>query len=286
MTFDNFLAEIKSDLSKWDSAGLLDELTILNQVNRALNRFNTLPTETYQKVFHVHNGRVQLPTGFKKLQMAVKCEPFVFECPKGRDILIDTFFWKETSKISGEWNQCNECDIDYKEECVTEKIYLHTNEDPVKFYYNNPEILTLTPGVNKTFCSESCPNLYADSPWEINIVGDEQKVLQANFSEGSIFCEYLALAHDEKGFPLIPSTSTGYLETFVEYSVKRKIMENILFNGDAEPGDGAADILQYMKAEERNYFSLAMTELKFKGIHYQFNEYELACRREFDIFNY
>ncbi len=287
MDFNSFLAEIKNDLQKWDSASLIDDLTVLNQVNRALNRFNTLPAETYQKVFHVHNGRVTLPAGFKKLQVAIKCEPFQVECPKGKDILLDTYFWKATSKISGEWNECTECDVEFKEECVTEKIYLHTSPDPVKFHYNNPQILTLTPGVNKSYCTEGCPNLYAECPYEINIVGGaEGKVLQANFQEGNIFVEYLALPHDDEGFPIIPETSTMYLESYVEYSTKKKIMENILFNGDSEPGDGASEILQYVKAEERNYFSLAMTELKFKGLNFGIQEYVQGYRKEFDVFNY
>ena len=287
MTFETFLAEIRNDLQKFNSAGLLDELTILNQVNRSLNRFNTLPTDTYQRVFHVHNGRVALPTGFKKLQLAIKCDPYQMEHPKGRDILLDTFFWKATSKISGEWNQCTECDITFKEECVTEKFYLHTSPDPVKFHYNNPQILTLTPGINKSYCTEGCPNIYADCPYEINIVGGaEQKMLQANFQEGNIFVEYLALPHDEQGFPIIPETSTMYLESYVEYAVKRKIMENIFSNGDYESSDGVGDLLSYFKAEERNFFSLAMTELKFNGLSFGIESYVQAYRREFDVFNY
>ena len=57
MKFSEFLAEIKSSMKQYDSANLIDDISVHNWVVDALKRFGNLPTIQIEKVLEVKNKK-------------------------------------------------------------------------------------------------------------------------------------------------------------------------------------------------------------------------------------
>ena len=93
MKFEEFYSEIVSSMKQYDSANLIDKVSIYNWIEDALKRFGNLPTIQIEKVLEVKNKKASLPSGFKSLKVALKCEPHSYECTEeGKDILQNTYF--------------------------------------------------------------------------------------------------------------------------------------------------------------------------------------------------
>lgn len=116
--------------------------------------------------------------------------------------------------------------------------------------------------MKKEYCAPGCKNLQSSlthsAPHEINIVGNK---IQTNFKRGVIYIQYNALPSDEDGDLYIPDVVN--LQEYLMYFVKRKILEGIWMNDDDV---NLVNKLQYIKQQEREYFGLAMTTVKFEGL--------------------
>ena len=73
--------------------------------------------------------------------------------------------------------------------------------------------------------------------------------------------QYNALPTDDKGDIYIPDFTQ--LQEYLMYYVKRKILENLWVNDDDV---NLVNKLQYIKQQEREYFGLAMTQVKFESL--------------------
>ena len=76
MTFTEFYNDrIISSLQSYESAGLIDEMSVYDWVVRALKRFGTLNSVLQEEVLTIKNNQATLPQNFIKLKLAVKCTP-------------------------------------------------------------------------------------------------------------------------------------------------------------------------------------------------------------------
>lgn len=282
MKFSEFLAEIKSSMKQYDSANLIDDVSVHNWMVDALRRFGDLPTMQIEKVLEVQNKKAKLPSGFKSLKLAIKCEPYGYDTDdKGRDILQNTYFYKTIETSESNWDFCNPCPIEEKESCIVEKLYFH-NGSKANLYYKNPQWLKLTSYLKRDICTKDCPNLkIKSSKYEISI---NNKTLYTNFSKGSVYMIYNGFEEDEEGFVIIPDTNQGYLKTYIEYFVKRRIIEDIIGNSDNSTNE--MTLYQMYQSQEMQYFSLAKTELKFKDIEIGLKNYRNKIKKEFTIYNF
>lgn len=256
MTFQELLADIKSTLKSYDSVGLIDDISVYDWYLQALKEFGTLPFELYEEVLEIKNGQAELPEGFRKLVLALKCEPFTYKT-KHKDHLQQSRFWKERHEKSILWENCTPCDITECEKTIVEKYYYREYE--CDYYYKNPTLLRLTQGINRKMCTSDCQNLRVkESPFEINII--KGKTLQTNFTEGNVFLRYRGFEVDEEGFVEVPETFNGYLERYITDYTKSKVMENIIANGDYTGGEQT--LLGIYRQDARDNKVKAMTELK------------------------
>ena len=259
MTFQELLSDIKSTFRSYDAAGLIDELSVYNWYLSCLREFGALPLETFEEVLEVRNGQAKLPDGFRKLILALKCEPFVYKT-KHKDHLQDTRFWKVRHEKSALWSSCEDCCIEEREDFIVEKFFYREYES--EYYYKNPILLRLVPGINRKMCTTDCKNFsIKNSPYEINIL--KGKTLQANFDTGNIFIRYKGFEEDEDGFIEIPETYNGYLEEYITNEIKSNILEDVIANGDAVTNE--ATLLGYYAQKARDNKVKAMTELKAKN---------------------
>lgn len=282
MKFSEFFAEIKSSLKQYDSANLIDETDVYNWMIQGMKRFGNLPTIQVEKSLEVKNRKVALPEGFKSLKMALKCEPDRFECDeKAQDVLQQYYFYKTWETNQTEYSICEPCESTEKQTCVVEKVYFH-NGGKAHFYYKQPEWLKLISYTKKDVDLTGCLNLQVkNSPYEISI---NNKTLYTNFNSGVIYMIYNGYPEDDEGFVEIPETDNGNLETFLQYYVKRNIVEQILGNSDNTTNE--AQLYQLFQSQEQQYFSLAKTELKFKNIGIGLKNYANKIKREFKVYNF
>lgn len=262
MTFDQFSAELKRDLSQYYESGLIDDPSVLRWVMSGLKKFGATIMPYQETVVEVNNGRANLPENFYSLKHALKCDTDFIECSKDTEkILVKSLFWTDVQIKQKQWNiKTEECTNQQIEEyTIREKTYI----DGAAFtkFYKNPTELKLSSNFKKSLCDNDCLNKYrSSSPHEINIIGT---TLYTNFKQGEVYLKYKGLELDDRGIVMIPETPKGELETYLMYFVKRNIFEIVMTNGD---DTNVANLFKYYLDAERQQLGLALTEAKFLGV--------------------
>jgi len=263
-TLKNIIAEVRTELVQYESAGMLDEISLTNWARRALKGFGNLVTTLQEKTVDVKNSRAKLPEDFYSLYAAAKCEPYRIQMIKGDETeLIDSLFVTIRTESNPVWdNQSNKFqDGEYTK--IVEKTYLRGGTVEADLYYHSPKLLRLTRGIKKESCHSQCKNLSKEltysSPYEINILGD---YIQTNFSEGFIYLQFFALEKDEEGEIIIPELSTDQLVEYLTYHLKRKALEAIWISDD----DTIQNKIQWMLQLENDAKLKAMSDAKMESI--------------------
>jgi hypothetical protein len=285
MLFNEFLADIKSSMKQYASAGLIDDLSVHNWIIEGLNNFNILPTIKVEAVINVKDNSAKLPAGFKTLYSAIKCEPYVctIEKEESKDVLQDFYFYKVRELKNTDWNFCDPCELEETESCVVEKVYLH-NGTKANFYYNNVQDLKLklTPHVKRTKCDKDCVNFSVyDAPNEISI---QNKTIYTNFKEGSIFMVYNGYEEDEEGFIIIPETEEGHLNKYLQAYVKKQIIFELLTNSDNTTNEQF--LFGVLERDETIFFAKASGEMKMKRVLGSIDNYKKKIKRQFSVYDF
>lgn len=259
MTFTEFYNDrIISSLQSYESAGLIDEMSVYDWVVRALKRFGTLNSVLQEEVLTIKNNQATLPQNFIKLKLAVKCTPSKYFVDKVDDSLQQSRWWIERHEIGSDWGDCDtHCPTETTEKKIIEKLYYKGNS--VTYFYNEPIVLKVIEGVKKKQCTSDCINLKSNSSYSVSIMNGGRK-LQTNFNTDKIFIQYYGYEIGDDDLIEIPDTNQGHLIDYLEYFCKSKIMENIIGNGDNTKNE--VQMMQLYQMKERDMFSLAMTDAK------------------------
>lgn len=253
MDSKTFIAEIKSDLSRYDQAGMIDEISIYGWMEDALKKFGKLICVLTDTVLPVNNGTACLPSDFYSFRLAYKCEPIGYTTKAETSDLQGEFAWIERTERGFRWNSCDECCKEEYESVITEKLYIKNKE--VDFHYHSPKLLNLGPTIRKNIKYDKCPfDPYSKD--EINI--DSSRIF-ANFDSGFLYLRYYAIPKSEDETPMIPDTELGDLQQYVFCYVKRCIFEKLFANGD-DPN--VVNKLQYYMSQEPVLLRKAQGELK------------------------
>lgn len=271
MKIDSLIAEIEKSMSQYKTAGLIDKADLYRWTNLALKNFGQSICTLTEKVVQVKDGKAFLPEGFHSLHFAAHCSPKGYYVSNNhRPGIISSNIWRERVERKLEWDSCEPCCTTESETIISEDIYLDDNL--ITFYYQNPVVLKLGKAFKKDLCTNECKNrLVKESPYEINIVGT---TLQANFNNGYIYIQYYGLEQDEKGLPLIPDTPKRKVEVYIEYHLKKKLLEQLLLNGDDV---NLINMLSYYSQQERIEYPLAMSDAKFQTLNY--NSYKKLAQQ-------
>lgn len=274
MTFHEFLAEIKTQLSQYFESGLIDDASVLKWVKQGLKKFGATIMVDQETIIEIEKSKGQVPDNFYSLVHAVKLNKDFIECRPGtEDTLVKSLFWTDVQLKKKQWDiKTGECiDESIEETTYREKTYI--NKTAFIKHYNNPEELRLSKAFKKSICASSCLNKYrSNSPFEINISGT---TLRTNFPSGDVYIRYKGLELDEDGIVIIPDTPKGELETYLTYFVKRNILEIATANRD----DSAVTLFKYYQSMEGPQLLLALTEVKFMGLTPQ-SMYKLKGRNQ------
>lgn len=244
-------AEVRNAFKSYDEAGLIDPIDLRTWLHGEIKRFGTNITVETDDIIEVKNGKATLPKDFWTLKEVWKYELSHYCMEEDSPRII-----KASGKdhlLSVDCN-CNENSGNY----TTERVYYKESE--ILVYYNNPQLLRLAPGFNRRAVTKDCINLpHRIQKRDKNQVRLLNQTLHTEFPNGFLYIIYRALPMDEEGNIIIPETQHDRLRIFLEYHLKRKLIESWLFNND-DPN--LINKLQYIKAEENEALELAMTESK------------------------
>jgi hypothetical protein len=259
------IAEVKSDLSKYADASLLDEDSMYRDIILGMKRFGNDIMELHETMVEVEEGFATLPDNFYSLYLAALCSPRGFAPTCDTEVefhdLQSSHFYVERTKYTNKWNECDSCGCEDLSENVIRENLFFKKKKVAEFYYDQPQLLSLGKTFNKNNCHSKCRNkLVKDNPNQIVIVKFR---LQANFNEGDIYLQYYGLPLDENGNIDIPESKNGHLEEYLEYRLKRKAAERLIGNNDAT---GLQNLYQVYRGEEQVNLKNASNELKMRSI--------------------
>lgn len=261
MNREYLIEEIKSDLSKYDDAGLIDEQSLNRDIIKGLRRFGNDVCTLQEDVIEVINSKAILPESFFSLYVAYHCVPYGYDGTKvTRPGEVSSDFFIERTENNSKWNSCDPCCVETEEKIITERVFVNMDTS-VDFYYNNPLPMKLGKSFNKKNIHNKCRNkLIQESPYEIVI---NNLTVHTNFKEGSIYLQYYGLPTDEEGEIDIPDTANGHLDTYLEYFLKRRTAERLIGNNDAV---GLTNLYTIYNQQEQISLRNASNELKMKSL--------------------
>lgn len=261
INIDDIIEEVVSDLRKYDDAGLIDKNKVYRDIILGLKRFGNDICILNESVIEVKESNAIIPNGFFSLYAAYLCKPNYY---KHKNIEINhlqsSFFFRERTEFSTDWNECSSCCENKSEKVIRENLYF--NEGSVEFVYKQPQLLSLGKSFNKNNCHSNCRNLVIkDNPNEITI---NNNILSANFTSGYIYLLYYGLPLDDDGNIDIPESKNGFLETYLEYYSKRRLAERLISNNDAI---GLSQMYSIFRQEEQLALRTASNNLKMSRIN-------------------
>lgn len=266
MSLEEFIAEIETDLSSYAESGDIDRISIKRWVTNELKRFGNDILETGEEVLKVENSSTTLPKTFKSLILALKVDVGGYECEGDKNLIEDSYIYKQYIQnpayfLDSTGQYQTTCDS----KIITEKITIK-NTNSLNVHYNNPKFLSVVKGIKNTGvidpkCLNINPHIRNNAKYEISITGNQ---INTNFREGHIYIKYNMLPTDEEGELMIPETRNGFLEKYLEFYVKSRIVENLIAN-NRNP-QAIAQLLQLYKQETQNHLPLALRESKFTGL--------------------
>lgn len=228
---DAIITQVKSDLSKYDDSGLINEDTLYREIVLAMKSFGNDASELQEIILNVENYEAKLPEGFFTLHVAALCDPIAYWRDPNTKHLQDSQIFTERTEYNRKFDECENCCEQFETKTIVENLYFEGKE-VARFMYANPRVLSLGRSFKKDRCARNSANIHSpECSDEINITGS---TLQTNFREGSIYMRYYGLMLDEEGNIDVPDTANGNLELYLEYRLKSKTAENLIANGDAQ----------------------------------------------------
>jgi hypothetical protein len=281
MTFEEFYAEITTQLSSFAETGSIDKISVKTAVITCLRQMGNNITELRETVVDVKNSKAVLPENFKSLKLALKLNPEAFSLSE--DNLRSNYLVKQKIENPAWYNQVTgEYETTCDSKLVTEVTYY--GGQYLKQYYT-PEWLSLTKGIKKEVLSVDCQNMHPsirnNYPHEINITS---RTLNANFKEGQIYLRYNALPTDENDDLLIPEITTGDLVEYVKIYVKSEIAETLIINN--QNAQGLKEMLPLWIQRLPMLKASAMRECRFGSLNKGWEtKFANQNRRYISIFN-
>lgn len=245
-TFDQLFDEIEEDLETIDVSR--DKYIKVAQTCNSKLGLKIYPEK--ETVVEIVNGVGKLPDDFKLFD-------FAFICARTKTVQIglDQSYTEYNTDIpvfpyESIKKGCNTCSTSsfvcdsYNLHCTPYQVWKKNKTEFINIYEFAP--ITILP-TSLTHCqSSSCPNIYEKTKFFFNIVKEKDCFyIKTNLEDTQIYIRYTADMVDEDNNLLI--LDNQIVAPYYEYSIKKKIFEDLWLNGD----DSAQNRLQMMMQEYR-----------------------------------
>lgn len=256
--FSQLMASVRDDLHKYDDEGMIDSSRLIKVVHRCNDVLGINIYDTKQCVTEVEGGRADLPLDFYKMEMV--------------------FAVGEVTRHTGLINpQVKKDYVVHHPACMCEDnttvcVYpVHQPDYIVK--YNTFSPLVINNG--QSMITGYSPNhRWNNGKYSLDLDEDS---LSVNFDKGKLFLSYIAdMVDPETGELLIPFH--GRLNDYYEYSIKTKILEDLMMNSEAD----VQNALMYAK-RERNLAASEAIDFTMSKSYREWSKY--TKKREQDFYN-
>jgi hypothetical protein len=259
--FSQLLASVKEDLHKYADEGLIDPSRLIKVVHRCNEVLGINLYDRQQCVVEVENGKAELPLDFYKMEMifAVGDVGYAHTGPINPHVKKD-YVVHPACMCDGGTTVC---------------VYpVHQPDYVIKYTTIIPLILN---GSENYLTNYSPMVNWKGGKYSINI---QEDIINVGFDTGTLFLSYRSdLIDKETGEILVPFHSR--LNDYYEYSVKTKILEDLLMNSEADV-QGA---LAYAK-RERNLAYYDAVDYTLSKSYGELKLYNQKLEREFYQKNY
>jgi len=256
MSRKKLIAEILTELKKYDEAGMIDYRSLNRWIISEMKNFGYNIMQLTEKIVKVENGRAELPENFYSLALVVKCTPENYSFEEGcKECVQSSYFWKQRLETVYEWDNGSESHIGKDFKLIEERV---VNKDAtVTIRYSNPVRLRPSKNMKRDLIADKSPNLQQfRSEFEFTLQGN---YLNVNFKDGDLYLQYYGLPLNEDNELEIPD-NRNIQEYLIAYC-KRKIFQMIWDNGE-----DVQNRLQFYIQESERLKGLAMTSAKMEAL--------------------
>jgi hypothetical protein len=220
ITFDELMASVESDLSKYADHGMINRGTCIKVVQKVNADIGLKINKEKEALLSIEHHKADLPEDFMFLQMAVACTVEHFHMPGeilGTHTEDKAFEVPATSYTNAVMNENGGV------YWVAQQFQTRT----VKYDRLVPLKLT---SKSMRHAADGCVNkLWNNCAYDIDI--DNGQVV-VGFNHGKIYINYLSDMVDDKGNLLI--INHPLLTEYYEYAIKKHLLENWMLNTQAD----------------------------------------------------
>lgn len=240
--FEDVLNSVKSDLHLYDNNGMVLEDRLLKVIYYCNDKLGLKLNKSKQILLDVKNGKADLPFDFYKIEMmfatAVTKIPNHLQLIPGNKAEYTTCPLKDNSPL------IRIDKMGCKDICCNEMFIVRQPQ-----VFREIEVKTFIPLNMSKRCFNQCatysPHSNLHSDYSVDL---EDNVIKTSFKEGQIFLCYIGTMEDEDGSPMIPFHPL--LNGYYEWSLKKKIIEDIFMNSEADVDKK----LQYAIEQQKNAY--------------------------------
>lgn len=279
-TFDQLLAEVKSDMESYNVEDLIRPETLIKVAKRVNYELGLRIHQTKNAVLEVEHGRAKLPNDFMVLNFmyvlgryktvtpmiqGTHVEEVPLDAPtyhpgtKSIDVCATPDPCPEPEPECPDPCQapepcgCNTCNCDTWINCkgqemkLIQKIKMETREW-TEFY----KIKLVN--TDETFYDPKCPN----NRWMAkNTAFIRDGYIYTSFKEGKLYLNYQGMMEDAEGCLLV--LDHDLINEFYEYAIKDRILENLAINGQPVTQGALQLVAQKLRAARNNAYSIVNT---------------------------
>lgn len=236
ITLDEVIASVKEDFHSFDDMGLIDKSRIIKTVLWCNEKLGIPIHKTKEVFLKVRDYKAELPLNFWKVNYVCALETGSFNISGYRDPFNNTV----TEQMKCEAEMCT-----YVEGCTTKcsPLIIKRDQGVEVFRYSHWTELSLSKS-SSAFADKYCFNK-PRCKYTIDI--DEEEIATP-FREGELYMMYTSTMEDEDGNILVPFHPL--ITSWYEWSIKEKILQDLIFNSDAD----AAGLLKLAQQEKAKYW--------------------------------
>lgn len=237
---EQLIARVNSQLSSFQSAGLLDHYRLIKEIIAKLNIPAFSPVH---RIANIENSRLQIPDDLYQIWAIYR-------------------YGKETKKLAPELYKQNEirtristyecydpcgdpCELEVEPNILVTKTYVANT--PYIQTYEHGQLLSLK-NYKIDRCDQDSPSIHNKSSLEVTM---DSNYFYFNFETGSIYLQYFKMMLDEDGLPMIPDVVQ--IELAIEYYLLYRFFQEAYINNWFD----AFQRMQYFEAKYQEAYQTA-----------------------------
>lgn len=223
-TFESLLEDVRNDLRSFSTDGVIDPSQLIKIAMKVNYDLGLRVYQTKEVVLEVDKCRVRLPEDFYVMNYAMLCGSCTTEevLPQGTNI-------QEVVPSYRPWVESTLCDgttLPPEQTCLTKCGNSYQLIQVIGTQKRTYNLMVPIQFRNSHMVDENCPNLTykgADEAWI------KDGFIWTNFETGHLYINYQGTMTNDNGELLV--VDHPMINEYYEYSVKKRILENLLMDG-------------------------------------------------------